>query len=208
MKYLLFYHSHRHLEELYYSSLFFNKSFFLKNNFDVYVSCNNKNFSIDLLESHCVFEAKTNISVTNKNAGYSLGQVEAESDLFEMWKTYDRVIFCQPDCYIVSDEQLKKSFESDFDAMVCELFHAGRTCYTGDFFVLKPHVNIFEGWQSLYNPNNDRNLIHEHYLTDRINAHYSNIKKIERIGHQQRQIDNFGLWHEHDNNNVRRLLNI
>lgn len=208
MKYLLFYHSHRHLDELYYSSCFFNKNNFLKNNFNVYVSCNNKKYSIELLENYCKFETKTNISVTNKNAGYSFGQVEAESDLFEMWKDYEYVLFCQPDCYITTDEHLKKAFEENFDALVSPIFHIGRTCYTGDFFILKPNVNLFRGWKTLHSETNDRNVVHEHYLTDRINEHYVNIKTIERHGHVERKIDSFGLWHEHNNDNVRKVLNL
>jgi|LakMenE18May11ns_1017448.scaffolds.fasta_scaffold9958848_11 hypothetical protein len=208
MKYLLFYHSHRHLDELYYSSLFFNRSDFLKNNFEVYVSSNNKNFSISQLENVCKFETKTYISITNKNAGYSLGQVAAESDLFEMFRDYEKVLFCQPDCYIVDDTKLKESFLENFDALVSPIYHIGRICYTGDFFVLKPDKNIFKGWQKLYDPNNDRNIVHEHYLTDCINSTYTNIKTIERKGHQERHIDNYGLWHEHDNSKVRNVLKI
>lgn len=208
MKILLFYHIHRQLEEIYYSALFFNKSDFLKNNCDVYISCNNKNFSILDLEKRCVFDARTYISVTNKNAGYSLGQVEAESDLFEMWKEYDYVIFCQPDCYIVSDKNLQNVFNTTFDAVVAPIYHIGRTCYCGDFFILKPKVNIFTGWKNFYDPNNDRNIVHEHYLTDRINEHYNNIIQIDRQGAVQHVIDNFGTWHTHDNGFVRSFLKL
>ena len=208
MKLLLFYHLHRQIEEIYYSALFFNRSEFLKNNCDVYVSCNNKNFSIKDLEQRCVFNAKTYISITNKNAGYSLGQVEAESDLFEMWKEYDYVIFCQPDVYIVSDLNLQEAFKMDFDALVAPINHIGRVCYCGDFFILKPKVNLFSEWKKFYDPNNDRNLVHEHYLADRINEHYSKILNVDRIGAQHHVIDNFGTWHEHNNNNVKKFLGI
>jgi hypothetical protein len=208
MKILLFYHIHRQLEEIYYSSLFFNKSEFLKSNCDVYVSCNNKNISLHELEKNCKFKAKTNMAVTTKNAGYSFGQVEAESDTFEMWREYEYVIFCQPDCYITTDEHLKKAFESSFDALVSPIFHIGRTCYTGDFIVLKPTVNLFRVLKSYYSETNDRNHPHEHYLADRINETYSNIKTFDRVGHRERVIDTFGLWHEHNNNNVRKVLGI
>jgi hypothetical protein len=208
MKLLLFYHLYRQLEEIYYSSMFFNKSNFLKTHCDVYVSCNNKSFSVKDLEERCKFEAKTNIAVTTKNAGYSFGQVEAESDTFEMWREYDYVIFCQPDCYITTDEHLIKAFQSEFDAMVSPIDHIGRMCYTGDFFVLKPTVNLFRGWKAYYSETNDRNYPHEHYLTDRINETYTNIKTFERHGHRERQIDTFGLWHEHNNNNVKKVLGL
>jgi hypothetical protein len=148
MKHLLFYTFHRHLDEIYYSSLFFNKSEFMKNNFEILLHCNNGNHSLDEIKKRAVFDTEVNIVLTTKNiGGYHWGIPEAQSDLYEFWKNYQYVLFSQIDCYMVSDEHFKNVFNSDFDAFVSPFFHLEKECYIGDFFMLKPKSNIFSTWK-------------------------------------------------------------
>ena len=207
MKKLLFYTFHRHLDEIYYSSLFFNKSEFLKNNFEIILHCNNTNTSLDDIKKRSLFDTKVEIILTTKNeGGYNYGIPEAHSDTYNMWKNYEYVLFSQLDCYIVNDEYFKNVFDTDFDAFVSPINHIGRNCYIGDFFMIKPKSNIFAYWKQ--DRQNRNPHVHEHYLADCIDSEYNKIKTCERIGHQQRQIDSYGLWHEHNNNNVRRILGL
>lgn len=213
MKNLLFYTFHRHLEEIFFSSMFFNRSKFLRENFDVYLHCNNSAHNVDMIKSMSKFETSVDITVTNKNAGYDWGLPESQSDCYERCKKYDRVIYIQPDCYIVDDTKLSKDFEDDFEALVSPIFHFGRDCYTGDFFALKTGVNIFEDWEraSRETPtyvNGHCVYPHEHYVTDCVNRNFSKIKTFSRLGHRERLIDSYGLWHEHNNLNVAKHLGL
>lgn len=207
MKNLLFYTFHRHLDEIYYSSLFFNKSDFMKNNFDVLLHCNNKNHSLEEIKKRTKFETNVNIVLTDKNeGGYVYGIPEAQSDLYGYWKQYPYVLFSQLDCYMVSDKHFKNIFDSEFDAFVSPIFHIGKICYIGDFFMLQPKSNIFFDWKN--HMNTTQNNVHEHYLADCINSEYKKIKTCERKGHIERQIDSYGLWHEHDNSKVEKVLGL
>lgn len=206
MRILLFYTFHRHFAEISYASMFFNKSKFLKDNCDVYLHCNNPQYSVENLQRVSTFEANTSICVTAKNAGYNWGIPESHADCFEMSSKYDYVLYCQPDNYIVDDTKLAKEFDSDFEALVSPLHHIGRACCSGDFFAVKPTKNIFSNWQEkthIYNVN-------EHYVMDTIYENYINIRNFHRDNVKQRSrlIDDYGMWHEHDNNKVERFLGI
>jgi len=206
-KNLLLYHFHRHLDEVYYASQFFNRSQFLKENFDVLLLCNNKNHKLDSIVSKAKFNTTVTIGLSENNAGYQLGHGEAHSESYDVWSKYENVIFSQIDCFIVDSTPLEKEFQEQFDALVCKPSVWGELgYYSGDFFILKPcGINIFKDWVKYIGTD----TYHEKYLTEFINQYYT-------VKYQNRNWDEIlirnkpepssGLWHTHDNNLVKAML--
>lgn len=208
-KNLLFYTLHRQYDEIEYSSYFFNKSKFLKDNFEVVVHCNNPNRSIQELKDKCKFEAKTEIIVTTKNNGYFSGHIQAISDNFETLKRYNRCIHLHPDCYITDDSKLQAIFDTEFDYAVAPMLHLNKLCYCTDFFAFKPNLNIFYDYDQTWK--NQWDYPAEHYFYDLLQGHATKkIKIIKRYptlnGCGFREIDDFGLWHSHDNERVSKHI--
>jgi hypothetical protein len=210
MKNLLFYTFYRQIEEIYYSSLFFNNSDFLKSSFDVILHCNNPSISYTEIKNVAKFNTKTDIIITSKNIGYSYGGIEATSDSFELFKQFKTVIQLHPDCYIVDDACLQNTIQENFDIAVAPFMHVGRLAYTTDFFITKIKTNFLESCHD--NWKKKPNDIPEHFLYDVTHNLNLNIKTINRYpnlnGAGYRNIDSFGLWHEHDNKKVKDYLNV
>lgn len=210
MKNLIFYNCHRHTEEIYYSSLFFNRSTFLKNNFNVHLHCNNINHTFTDLKKFAKFDSLVDITITSKNSGYYSGVAEAHSNCFELFKDYELVIISQIDCYIVNDTDLIKNLNYNFDVLVSPMFHLKKLCYAGDFFVIRPKYNFLSSWkkQLLDKPN----PIHEHFLYETITNSKLNILEFNRYSSNNmlphHSLDDFGLWHEHDNLKIKNYLNL
>jgi hypothetical protein len=208
MKNLLLYTCHRQLDEIEYSSFFFNKSKFLTENFDVFIHCNNQNRTINDIKSRAKFNTKVDMVVTTKNSGYSCGHLEATSDLFEMFKKYNTVIHAHPDCYFINTDKLENSYSNEFDVMVSPCFYMGRIVYNTDFFCFKPKINFLSSWQENWEKN--PNSIPEQFLFDTLKNQNLSTIEIDRYpnlnGAGFRDVDHFGLWHEHDNNKVKKAI--
>lgn len=208
MKNLLFYTFHRQFEEIYYSSLFFNRSNFLKTNFDVILHCNNFKRSHTEINSVSKFNTNVHTIITSKNCGYNFGHFEALSDNFNLFKNYNMIIHMHPDCYIVNDQYIKQLNELDFDIAASPIDHIDRLCFCTDFFVFKSKYNFADTWQDAWKSNNQG--VPEHYFFDTITK--SNLKLItaqrfpNNKGSGFRAIDQYGLWHEHDNYKVKNYL--
>jgi hypothetical protein len=205
--YLLFLTFHRQYDEIFFNSLFFNKSNFLKSNFDVLLHCNNPAFTYDKIKNISSFETNVNIIITNKNCGYRYGGPEATTDTFQLFSNYKYVIQSHPDCYITKTDDLEKTLEKTFDYAVSPVYHVNRMCYSTDFYIVSPKNNIFE-----QDKNNWNNLpeVPEHYFYDKLKSSNLLVEEINRYenGPPGRHIDNYGIWHEHDNNSVKNFLRI
>lgn len=210
MKNLLFYTFHRHLDEIYYSSCFFNRTKVLKNIFDVHLHCNNPSHSIQSIKQNALFESKIDVTVTTKNSGYYAGVAEAHSDCFELFKNYDLVIISQIDCYIIDETKLISLLNKSFDVLASPMFHVNRLCYAGDFFVIRPKINFLCDWKKHLIETS--NPVHEHFLYDSIKRQNLNTLEFNRyestnlVPHHNP--DDFGLWHEHKNHNIKNYLQI
>lgn len=208
MKNLLFYTCHRQLDEINFSSFFFNKSNFLTKNFDVIIHCNNPIRTIDEIKAKAKFNTKVDIFLTTKNTGYNYGGIEATSDLFEVFKQYSTVIQLHPDCYITNTKKLENCISKTFDVMVSPFFHIGRMAYNTDFFCFNIKNNFLSSCHD--NWKNNPNCVPEHFFYDVIREQKLNILEIERYpdlnGAAYRNIDNFGLWHCHDNSQVENAI--
>lgn len=208
MKNLLFYTFHRQFDEILYSSLFFNKSEYLKNNFDVFLHCNNSSRTHGELLNVIKFNTNTNLLITSKNSGYHFGHLEALSDSFNMFNNYNMVIHLHPDCYIVDDINIKTLNEIDFDIAAAPINHIGRKGFATDFFAFKTKTNFVNDWKDAYNKNNKG--VPEHYFFDAVSNLPLKLLTKTRYpndnGAAFRSVDNYGLWHEHNNNAVKEYL--
>lgn len=200
MRNVIFYTSHRQLDEIYYSAQFFNKSNFLKNNFEIILYCNNINYSMQQLKEKAIFETKTNIILTSKNSGYNYGAFEGLSDNFELLKNYDNVIHTHPDCQIVDSNKLELLLPTIKDIAVSTFYHLEKNCYNSDFFIFKPKFNYFKDW------NIASTHVAEHWFYDLVQTLNLDISDLNRYSDKaaHHNIDNFGIWHNH---NISELVN-
>lgn len=191
---VIFFTCHRQLDEIQYASQFFNRSDYLKNNFEVILHCNNPKYSLDQLKEKSKFETKTDIILTSKNSGYNFGAFEALSDNFELLKRYNTVIHTHPDCYITDSSKLELVMCNIEDFAVSPFHHIHRDCYSSDFFIFKPKINYFKDW------NIAKTHVAEHWLYDTIKDLNLKICHIDRFveGIPGKSIDNFGIWHNHN----------
>jgi hypothetical protein len=204
MNNVIFYTSHRQLDEIYYSSLFFNRSNYLKNNFDVILHCNNVSYSIDELKNKSLFDTKTHIILTSKNSGYNYGAFEALSDNFELLKNYNCVIHTHPDCYLVNSDKLEKTLPNIKDIAVSKFYHLQKNCYSCDFFIFKPNFNYFKNW------NTAKTHVAEHWFYDLIHGLDLQLYYLNRYDNDiaHHNIDKFGIWHNHNLNDAKNYLKI
>jgi len=229
MKILLFYPSHRQLDEVKYSSAFFNKTAFLKKNSEVYLHCNNIEIDESALKENVKqFNCKSYITITEKNSGYLSGPSEAISDSYEMFleNEYDYVIHLHPDVYILNETKivsaLRANYDEDADFLVYELpktvpWEPGvirERQYAFDFFVFKPKEgnNIFKNFD-LYWYHYPRQAP-ERFLYDMIHGNNCSYAILDRgpfgsmmEGYRRgSDPEPFGIWHCHDNEKVRRYI--
>jgi hypothetical protein len=209
MKNLLFYTSHRQLNEIEYSSFFFNQSEILKNNFDVFIHCNNEQISLQELRHKSKFQTKTDILVTSKNSGYKYGHIEALHDLFTMLSKYEMVIHLHPDCYIVKDDIIQYLLNEQFDVAVspCTCMDSEK-CYNTDFFCFKTKINFLNSYYDIFSKHGD-DYAPEKFLHEVLSCSKLNILELNRYSNKicdYRAIDNIGLWHEHDTFKIEQYI--
>jgi hypothetical protein len=215
MKVLLFFSSHRQLEEITLSSLFFNRTKRLKHMADVMLFCDNDNLSREQLERVCLYESNTTIvkskqvfdsgtptGVSGNGIHLGLGQC------FEHFLQYDYVINMVPDCYITNDEHVVRLLEEEFysDTAFIVDHHPNHnestaTQFACDFFVFKPNKihNLFNEIDML------KLVPPENFIYDKIVEHSIPHRRIERLGSLHWNIDSYGLIHNHD---VRQIMHI
>lgn len=213
MKILWHFNSHRHLEEYYLSSRFFNMSEFFKKNSDVLVTCNNINIDLSLLKEKCQYECNLEIvRTTNPANGVHTGQLMALSETFEKLKAYDFVIHSTPDVYMVDDKNLIRLLEQEKETdnifiVDYHPYHNEHTLrsYSTDFFAFKP--NKIENFFSLgFEPSAECHCIE---------AHLYRILHELKIPHRtinrgktslKWQVDDYGLIHNHNIEVIKNIL--
>lgn len=212
MRILWHFNSHRHFEEYFLSSQFFNRSEFLKKNAQVLVTCNNVNIDLELLREQCEYECKLDVvRTTNPANGVHTGQFVSLDETFHRFFDYDFVIHTTPDVYLVEDRFLVKLLEEELDStnhMIVDYHpthpHAEFT-YSTDFFVFKPKL-ITNFFNDKFDPTPDCHSIETHM--------YRSIHKY-KIPHRticrgksslRWQVDDFGLIHNHNKEIIKRIL--
>lgn len=216
MKILLFFSTHRQLMELKYSSEFFNRSEFLKNNADVVVYCDNESYTEDLLKEYVSYQTNTKIIMGKQifapgtPTGISGNGIHIGlSNCFDMFKEYDYVINMTPDCYITDDkkiiELLNEEFTSDNNFIFDYHPNINPTSafqFCCDFFVFKPNKidNFFMeiDFNNLIPP--------ENFIYNKIIERNIKFRTIERIDSIHWNIDNYGLIHNHNLLRIQKIL--
>jgi len=217
-KILLYYSSHRQLDEIELSSFFFNRLNFIRENSDVMVHCDNDSLSNDELGKFIKFNTKCFISRTKQTFpiypnGYFNGFLKGLSNNFDFFQNYDIVIHTVPDCYITSEDKIVdlilKNINSEFHFVVDyhpDHFPAGGTKsqYISDFFIFNPKKikNIFS------DHSDDNPLVAESWLYKKLHEHNISHETIYRGPNSPRhEIDDYGLIHNHDINKIKQILN-
>lgn len=214
MKILLFITGNRQLEEYNIFNLFLKK-LNLNSICDIYIYCNNPKIQNTIINYYQNFDQKNKkLLITSLNAGYRRGGVEAVSEGIEMgiFKEYDYVIHLHPDVFITNDlylrEVLLNNINNDTVFFITKSLPNDPNFFSFDFFIFKPKLltkNIFieELYTFIDSP--------EHYLHDMIiknNIKYIFIKRFDNnTWHPRRIDDNLMLYHEHELNKVKHLLN-
>jgi len=213
MKVLLFITGHIQLEAY---NLFhrFLKQLRLNSICDIFIHCNNPNIENTIVNYYQNFTQKNKkLFITSINGGYSVGAVEAVSEGIEMgiFKDYDYVIRTNPDVFITNDEYLLdilvNNLKNDIVFFITKSI-PDPTFFSFDFFIFKPKLlttNIFI--EELYT---FKEPVVEHYFHRMIMKHnikYTYIKRFDNDNWYPRRIDdNLRLWHEHDLDLVKRVL--
>lgn len=202
---LLFITSFRQLKEFDYCSFFFNRFTTLNKICDLYIHCNNKDISEDLIKYYQKFNMENkHLFITSKNLSYTMGQIEALSDSYDkgIFAQYDYVLNIHPDVFILEEEPivnlLKKNMKTDTCFFVSQGLPDDRAFLQTDFFIFKPKLltmNIFK--DTLYEWK-DWTEHYMYYILYKYNIKYELIKRFDNNTWHPRRIDNYRMWHEHD----------
>lgn len=209
MKLLWHFNSHRQFEEYYLSSLFFNRSEFLKKHANVLVTCNNQKINIDLLKKQCVYDCEVEVvRTTNPINGVHTGQLVALNETFHKFKDYDFVIHTTPDVYLVEDKHLINLLNEEINSdnhMVFDYHKRYPRTYCTDFFLFKPQ-KIINFFGENFDPTQECHSIEAHV--------YKMVNSL-KIPHRticrgdsslSWQVDDFGLIHNHNKDIIKNIL--
>lgn len=216
IKILIYFSSHRQLKEIEYSSYFFNRTKFLKENSEVMIHCDNDSLYNDEILKYTKYE--TNFYISRSKQTYPVypngvfnGFLKGLSNNFDFFKNYDYIIHLVPDCYIINEDKivdlLNDNINSEFEFIVD--YHPYHNQYTKsqyicDFFIFKPKkiTNIFSD-------HSDSNVIvSENWLYLKIHEYNIKHKTICRGPESLKwNIDDYGLIHNHNLEMIYSILN-
>ena len=219
MKLAILYTSHRQLRELDHAPAFYERSPLLKNQVDVLFHCNNaaidESVLRDKLSKLPVGRMEVRIAPSQNVGGYVYGQYEALGDLWDHidLSQWDWIVHLHPDLYLADPVKLLAAIEAADQAnvplLVSRVFGLGQPAYATDCFAFKPVPTmrtIFDGYKPLLatpiRVPTERVFFYEvirsglpHLVRDRFTH-----------GHYYRDIDCWGVWHEHDLRRIEAYL--
>jgi len=205
MKILILLTGHRHNEEYKLFGLYLKKCVSLSKIVDIYIhsNCITNNF----IDNTKYIKCNKSINITEKNAGFINGGLEAISDIITSLKLtmdnnceYDYIIHMHPDVFIINEIPLLNLLTQNINSDI--IFYVNlslntKLLYAFDFFIFNPNklkTNIFDKW---YNNNNSP----EQYFYEILHSNNINHIIIPRYNnnfYMPRYIDLLGLWHDHD----------
>jgi len=163
-KYALFYAVHDRVKELELNIECYNRSDFLRGNFDVIVNCNSKYSHEKVFEIVKNFQTKNlTLILDNENLGsYMMGPMEQAASSYQEFLNYELIAQLHADVYLVKDFGVK-NFISEFEKAEQKFdFYAFLlpnrvNAYAYDFWFMRPLAenNIFKDWYQ-YSLENDR----------------------------------------------------
>jgi hypothetical protein len=213
MKILLFITGYRHLEEYNYFNKFIQQ-LEINNICDIYIYCNNSNIENKIIDYYKNFnQTNKRLLITSLNGGMRIGGVEAISQGIDMgiFNEYDYILHLHPDVFITNDSYLlnvlKTNLDNDIIFFITKSLPDDNKFFSFDFFIFKPKLlplNIFK--EELYTFKDSP----EHFLHDMIiknNIKFEFIKRFNNNTWVPRRIDeNLQLYHEHNLENVKKIL--
>ena len=224
MKTLIFYTSHRQLEEIKYSALFFQQfpiNSILKQADIMLVHGNPKIDSQKLEEYLNMFPNKNKrLLYTKQNEGYLWGSFEKLYNFFYLFKDYHYVINTNPDVYITRDNEISNllldNLNNDIVYFVNMMRGSLKKGFSADFQIFKPTLfkkNYFKIYKNKYYRfyfnilrKFNRKFTTELMLQKMIRKNNLKHKILYPSYRYQREIDPYGIWHCHDNERVKKYL--
>uniref|UniRef100_A0A6C0ECW7 Uncharacterized protein n=1 Tax=viral metagenome TaxID=1070528 RepID=A0A6C0ECW7_9ZZZZ len=204
MKILIILTGHRHNEEYKLYGLLLEKCNILSSIADIYIHSNCINNCI--IENVQYIKSNKRIYITEKNAGFINGGLEAVSDVIDELKLltpecqYDYVIHMHPDVFITDENNIINLLTNQLETNI--IFYVNLSLndtnlYSFDFFIFKPKLltfNIFKDWK-------ENTQSPEYYFCDIIkknNIIHALVPRFLNNYYLPRKIDMIGLWHDHD----------
>ncbi len=219
MKLAILYTSHRQWEELDFAPAFYERTTRLRGQFDLLFHCNNP--AINETELRAKLEkipAKSlfvRVAPSKNLGGYVYGQFEAMSDTWDHvdLTQWDWIIHLHPDLFIADENKLLAAIEAADKAgaqvLVSHVFGLWQPAFASDCFAFKPVPAMraaFDGYRPLLAT--PTRVPTETLLF--IEIHRAGVKYFisDRFlhGHYHREIDRWGIWHEHDLRRVAAYL--
>ena len=161
-KYCILITAHRNLNELKQNAKCFNRSDYLKENFDIFITTNGSgkgpSLKQEFIDISKTFDAgRVELCFDSENSGgHWMGAPEQISNCYDYLLGYDLVLHIHPDVYLISDHGIKKFIEDfknpsipKYDFYVFELTDGGRMgTYAFDSWIMvpTPENNIFIDW--------------------------------------------------------------
>jgi len=224
LKVLLFYRSHRHVQEIEISADYIKQTKNLRS-CDLIFHCNNIKNNI---WKHFVKFPNENKELiqTSTNAGYNLGCLQALSNNFDKFSKYDYVIHLQTDVFILDETKIVEILnqnEKGKEVFICTKSLPDEKFLSFDFFIFKPKMlekNIFKMWENknFIQPTPEfnsgtkwtkRNVVLPEHLLYKVltlnNIPYKLIKRFDDDHWFPRRHDLLNLYHEHDLNKLENL---
>ncbi len=215
MKIAILYTSFRQLAELKYFPRLFAKNRKLLDGADIVYHNNNRDFTPAQIQAALAPIGFKNLKVIyspqQNVGGYPYGQFEAICDSYQALLDggYDWVIHLHPDIFIIDENKLLAEIEkaevAGADMLVCSTFGHKAPAYATDFFCFKPRstpIAIFESYRAFLTTPIVVPL--EYLFFNEIFRAGVKLHVAHRFlhGNYTRDIDQLGLWHEH---NLRRI---
>lgn len=213
MKVLIIMTGHQHnIEYKYFGQLLDKCKFLSSSDCEIFIHSNKKDN--DISENVKYIQNKKTIYITNKNAGYRLGGIEAVGDIIDMLNlknnsTYDYVIHIHPDVFILNDTKLLDILNDELNTK--NVFIVNRSfndikSFSFDFFIFKPRLlkfNIFSNY-SQWTESPER-FINNAILSNNIG--YILIERFDNNHYAPRRIDLNFMWHEHELEKIKNYIN-
>lgn len=221
--YAIFYAVHNRLEELKFNISLYNKSDFLKDNFDVIINYNAPSPTDDIFEIAKSFQSKrTVLHIDLINDGkYMMGPMEQACNSYHELINYNLIAQLHADVYIVSDHGFKnfikvyeeKNYKDKYDFFAFPMPNRHEQ-YAYDFWFMVPKEknNIFNDWKSYATKNEEIFWCGESYLFRSAQSFGLNVGFLDRspcagMGNPPQYEESSGIFHTHDINRVKILVN-
>ena len=215
MRLAILYTSHRQWAELDYLPAFFERASRLKHQVDILFHCNNGQIDEaalrDKLAKIPARSVTVRVSPSKNTGGYVYGQYEAMADMWDHvdFSQWDWVIHMHPDLFIADETKLfgviDQAERAGAELIVSAVFGHRLPSFGTDCFIFKPVPavrGVFDGYIPLLStpiriPTENLFFIEVH----RARLKYLVVPRYAH-GHYHKDIDRWGIWHEH---NLRRV---